>query len=208
MQRFLLAIDSISVWVGKGFAWAVLLLTLTTSYDVFMRYVFRDPTAWGYDAAYILYGTLFIMAGAYTLSRNGHVRGDVLYRFMPVRWQAGIDLSLYFLFFFPAVIALMYAGFDFAKLSWIMKERSAASPDGPPLYHFKTLIPIAGFFLFLQGIAETIRCIIGVRTGQWPPRLHDVEELEKQILEEAREGKSGSEILGEMGIRDAAEVKK
>lgn len=208
MQNFLLFIDKVSLWVGKTFAWAIVLLTLTTSYDVFMRYIFRDPTEWGYDAAYILYGTLFIMAGAYTLSRNAHVRGDVLYRFMPVRWQAGIDLVLYFLFFFPAVIALMYAGYDFAKLSWVMKERSASSPGGPPLYHFKSLIPIAGFFLFWQGVAETIRCIIGVKTGRWPPRLHDVEEMEKQIMDEAAEGKTGAEILADVGLRDAGEVKK
>ncbi len=195
MQRFLFFIDHTSVWVGKTFGWCILALTLATSYDVFMRYVFRAPTDWGYDASYMLYGSLFMMAGAYALSRNGHVRGDVLYRFMPIRWQAGVDLTLYFIFFFPAVIALMYSGFEYAKMAWVIKEHSALSPDGPPLYHFKSLIPLAGFFLFLQGIAEVVRCVRALKTGEWPQRLSDVEELEKQILKDAQQGMTGDEIL-------------
>ncbi len=207
MQRFLFFVDHTSVWVGKTFAWSIVILTLVTSYDVMMRYLFRDPTDWAYDASYILYGTLFLMAGAYALSRNGHVRGDVLYRFMPVRWQAGIDLALYFIFFFPAVLALMYSGYEFAKMSWVIGERSALSPAGPPLYHFKSLIPIAGFFLFLQGVAEVIRCIKGVQTGEWPQRLSDVEELEKQIMQDAKDGKTGEEILAHMGTGHKGEIK-
>lgn len=208
MQRFLFFIDHTSVWVGKTFAWSILVLTLVTSYDVMMRYLFRAPTDWAYDASYILYGTLFLMAGAYALSRNGHVRGDVLYRFMPVRWQAGIDLTLYFIFFFPAVIALMYSGYEFARMSWAIKEHSALSPAGPPIYHFKSLIPIAGFFLFLQGVAEVIRCIKGIQTGVWPQRLSDVEELEKQIMQDAKDGKTGDEILAHVGGAGHKEEKK
>jgi len=125
-----------------------------------------------------------MMAGAYALSRNGHVRGDVLYLHFPPRVQAGIDLVLYLIFFFPGVLALVYSGYEFAKMSWLMNEHSSASPNGPPIYHFKALIPLAGFFLCLQGFAEVARCIACLRDGRWPSRLHDIEELEKQILEE------------------------
>jgi TRAP-type mannitol/chloroaromatic compound transport system permease small subunit len=185
MQRFLVLIDTISTWVGKIFAWCIVILTLVVSYEVFVRYVLGRPTTWAYDVSYIMYGTLFMMAGAYTLSRNGHVRADVLYRFLPVRTQAGIDLVLYFIFFFPGIIALVYSGYAFAAFSWMIKERSSFSPDGPPLYHFKAVIPVAAFFLMVQGIAETIRCVIALRTGVWPQRLHDVEELEKEIIAHA-----------------------
>ncbi len=178
MERVLFLIDRLSTWAGKLFAWAVLVLTFTVSYEVFMRYVMGQPTAWAYDSAYILYGALFIMAGAYTLSQNGHVRGDVVYRLWPVRVQAGIDLVLYLLFFFPGIIALVYSGYGFAKLSWLVQERSSFSPDGPPLYHFKSLIPIAGALLLLQGLAELARAAIALKTGRWPRRLHDVHEVE------------------------------
>lgn len=184
MQRLLILVDQISTWVGHVFAWCILILTFAVSYEVFSRYVLKHPTTWAYDTAYILYGTLFMMAGAYTLSRNAHVRGDFLYRTWPPRVQAGLDLVLYFLFFFPGILGLVYAGYGFAKLSWTMHEHSSYTPGGPPIYPFKTLIPIAASFLLLQGIAEVIRCIICLRTGKWPRRLHDVEELEKVIIEQ------------------------
>lgn len=184
MQRLLILVDQISTWVGHAFAWCILILTFAVSYEVFSRYVLKHPTNWAYDTAYILYGTLFMMAGAYALSRNAHVRGDFLYRTWPPRVQAGLDLLLYFLFFFPGILALVYSGYGFAKLSWMMHEHSSATPNGPPIYPFKTLIPIAGALLALQGIAEVIRCVICLRTGKWPRRLHDVEELEKVIIEQ------------------------
>ena len=184
MQKFLLTVDAISTWVGKTFAWCILILTLAVSYEVFVRYVAGSPTTWAFDAGYILYGTLFMMAGAYTLARNGHVRGDFLYRQWAPRNQARIDLVLYFLFFFPGILAFIYSGFNFARMSWIMNEHSAFSPEGPPIYPFKTLIPITGVLLFFQGVAEVIRCVICIRTGAWPQRLHDVEELEKVIIEQ------------------------
>lgn len=186
MDRLLLAIDAISAWVGKAFGWSIVILTLAISYEVASRYLFGRPTDWAYDVSYMLYGALFIMAGAYTLSRNGHVRGDVVYRFFKPRTQAGIDLVLYVLFFFPGVLALIYSGWSFAELAWMVKEHSSFSPAGPPLYHFKSLIPLAGCFLLLQGLAETVRCILCIKTGEWPQRLADVEELEKVILEEAK----------------------
>ena len=182
MQRFVFFIDAISTWVGKLFAWCIVILTLVVSYEVFVRYVLGKPTTWAYDVSYIMYGTLFMMAGAYALARNSHVRGDVLYRFLPVRVQAGIDLVLYILFFFPGILALIYSGYGFAAFAWLIKERSSFSPDGPPLYHFKSVIPLAAFFLALQGIAETIRSAVALRTGAWPQRPHDVEELEKEII--------------------------
>lgn len=188
MERFMLAIDRINTLVGQTAAWCILILTFTTSYEVFMRYLFLAPTEWAFDASYMLYGTLFMLAGAYTLSRNGHVRGDFIYRSWTPARQAKWDLVLYFLFFFPGMLAFIYAGYKYAELSWMMKERSAASPFGPPVYHFKTLIPITGVLMVMQGVVEVVRCVQCIRTGVWPKRLHDVEEIEKVILERAGHG--------------------
>jgi len=182
VTRALFAIDALSTWVGKGFAWCILLLTFATSYEVFSRYLLGSPTDWAFDASYILYGALFMMAGAYTLSRNGHVRGDVLYGFFPVRLQAGLDLALYFLFFIPGVVALIWAGTTFAETSWAIREHSSVTASGPPVYHFKTFIPIAGALLLLQGVAEIVRCVIALRDGAWPSREHDVEEVDVDEL--------------------------
>ena len=188
MDRVLLLVDGISTWVGKTFGWCILILTLVTSYEVFSRYMFNAPTEWAFDASYMLYGALFMMAGAYTLARNAHVRGDFLYRKWSPRRQATLDLILYILFFFPGILALIYAGYNFARFSWLMNEHSSASPNGPPVYHFKMLIPITGVLMLMQGIVETIRCAICIRDGQWPQRLHDVEELDKIILDKAEHG--------------------
>jgi TRAP-type mannitol/chloroaromatic compound transport system permease small subunit len=184
LQRLLIPVDRVSTFIGQFFAWSILLLTFAVSYEVFSRYVLGAPTDWAFDASYILYGTLFIMAGAYALSRNAHVRGDFLYRAWKPRTQARMDLLLYFLFFFPGIIAFIYSGYGFAAQSWVTHEHSAYSPDGPPIYHYKTLIPATGVLLLLQGVVEVIRCLVCLRTGAWPQRLHDVEELEKVILEQ------------------------
>jgi TRAP-type mannitol/chloroaromatic compound transport system permease small subunit len=184
LQRLLLPVDRVSTIVGQFFAWSILLLTLAVSYEVFSRYVLGAPTDWAFDASYILYGVLFIMAGAYALARNAHVRGDFLYRAWSPKRQAGMDLALYFLFFFPGIIAFIYSGYGFAAQSWFSHEHSAYSPAGPPIYHYKTIIPVTGILLLLQGIVEVIRCLICLKTGGWPQRLHDVEELEKVILEQ------------------------
>ena len=198
-------VDQISTFVGKTAGWAILLLTFVTSYEVFMRYVLNAPTEWAFDASYILYGALFMLAGAYALSRNSHVRGDFLYRAWPVRRQAGMDLTLYVLFFFPGILALIYSGYGFAELAWLMKERSAASPNGPPVYHFKTLIPVTGALMLLQGIVEFMRCIIAYRDGQWPQRLHDVQELDQQMLQKAEQGEYQTiKDLEELGVRKGA----
>jgi TRAP-type mannitol/chloroaromatic compound transport system permease small subunit len=188
MQQFLFFVARISTWVGKLFAWAVVMLTAVVCYEVFMRYVMGAPTTWAYDVGYILYGSLFIMAGAYALAHRSHVRADVLYRLWPPRTQAALDLTLYIVFFLPAVLAFMYAGYHFAQMSWAMGERSPYSPAGPPLYHFKSLIPLSGFFLLLQGIAEVLRCIVTIKTGVWPPRLQDVKEIEEELLRKRQEG--------------------
>jgi TRAP-type mannitol/chloroaromatic compound transport system permease small subunit len=186
MTRFLFFIDSLSTWVGKSFAWLILVLTLGVSYEVFVRYVLRAPTTWAFDISYITYGGLFLMAGAYTLSRNGHVRGDVVYRFWRPRVQAAMDLALYVLFFLPAVGAWIYSGWGYAAASIRFREVSIFSPAGVPVFPLKTLIPVTGVLLLLQGVAEIIRCILCIRSGVWPQRLHDVEETESVILREKR----------------------
>ncbi len=204
-EEGLYIVDQISTFVGKTAGWAILILTMTTSYEVFMRYVFVAPTEWAFDASYILYGSLFMLAGAYALSRNSHVRGDFIYRAWSPRRQASMDLTLYLLFFFPGILALIYSGFGFAELSWIMKERSSASPNGPPVYHFKTLIPLTGILMLLQGIVEFMRCIIAVRDGRWPNRLHDVQELDQQMLQKAEQGEYQIvKDLEELGTRKGA----
>ncbi len=180
--RLVYWIDNLNTFIGKFFGWSIVLLTLATCYEVFARYVMRAPTDWAFDAAYILYGILFMMAGGYALARNGHVRGDWLYRTWRPRVQARWDLLLYFLFFFPGIIALIYSGWDYASQSWAMQERSLFTPNGPPIYHFKTIIPVTGFLLLLQGAAEVMRCLYCIRNDAWPPRLGDVEELE-QVLQ-------------------------
>jgi TRAP-type mannitol/chloroaromatic compound transport system permease small subunit len=185
MQRILLGIDRLSTMVGQAFAWCVLGLTLVVTYEVVVRYAFRAPTTWGYDVSYMLYGTLFMMAGAYALSRNGHVRGDFLYRMMAPRWQARLDALLYLLFFFPAIFAFMIYGWHFFGESYAQNERSMFSPTGPVIWPFKFLIPLVGFLLLLQGLAEFVRCIHCIRDGQWPQRLSDVEELDQIILAQA-----------------------
>ncbi len=184
LQRFLLMIDSFSMAVGHAFAWCILILTLGTSYEVFMRYVLNNPTSWAFDMSYILYGGLFIMAGAYALSRDAHVRGDVLFRLLPPRVQASIELVLYFIFFYPGVTALIIAGYGYAHDSFGYREVSVNSPVGVPIWQLKALIPAAGIMLFIQGIAQVIRCILCIQTGSWPRKLHDVEELESMVLHE------------------------
>ena len=166
LQRLLLPVDRVSTFVGQFFAWSIVLLTFAVSYEVFSRYVLGRPTDWAFDASYILYGTLFIMAGAYALSRNAHVRGDFLYRAWRPRTQAWMDLVLYFLFFFPGIIAFIYSGYGFAAQSWFSHEHSAYSPAGPPIYHYKTLIPVTGVLLLLQGIVEVVRCLVCITHGR------------------------------------------
>ncbi len=195
MQRYLLFIDDLSTWVGKTFAWCILILTAVVCYDVVLRYVFSAPTGWAYDTEYILYGTLFMMAGAYAVSQNAHVRGDFIARLLATKVKAGIELACLILFFFPAMLALLYSGYDYFHLSLLMNEHSSSSPTGPPIYPFKAVIPLAAIFMLLQGTVEFMRCVITLRTGSVPPRRRDVEELEKVILEEAKAGRTVDEIL-------------
>lgn len=185
MQKFLLCIDAISTFVGKVFAWLIVSLTLMISYEVFSRYALGEPHAWVFDVSNMMYGTLFMMAGAYTLAKKGHVRGDILYGFLTPRVQASIDLVLYIVFFIPGVIALVWAGWEFFGDSLAQNERSSIAADGPPIYPFKLVIPIAGAFLLLQGMAEIIRCFICIRAGEWPRREDDVEEVDVEKLKES-----------------------
>ncbi len=192
MNRYLFMIDRISAWSGKLFAWTVVMLTLLVCWDVTMRYVLNRPSQWVFDVAYILYGLLFMMAGAYTLSRNGHVRADMMYRSFQPRTQAWFDLVLYVVFFIPGISALVYAGIEFTQISWAMKEVSSVTSAGVPVYPYKLFIPIAGGLLLLQGIAEIIRCVQCIRSGEWPQRLHDVEEEDIEQIKELLSG-DGSE---------------
>ena len=184
MQKLLLFVDKLSTFVGQPFSWLIVGLTLLISWEVFSRYALDAPHAWAFDAMIMLYGTLFMMAGAYTLSKNGHVRGDVLYGFFRPRTQATLDLLLYFVFFIPGVIALTYAGYFYAAESWAINEHSNITADGPPVYPFKTVIPLAGAVLLLQGLVEIARCIICLRNGAWPSRGEDVEEVDVDKLKE------------------------
>jgi len=186
MTRFLFFIDSLSMWVGKAFGWLILVLTLGVSYEVFVRYALSAPTTWAFDFSYITYGALFLMAGAYTLSRGQHVRADVVYRLWKPRTQAMVDLVLYILFFLPAVAAFIYSGWNYAAMSIRFREVSIFSPAGVPVFPLKTLVPITGVLLLMQGLAEVIRCVICIRQGVWPQRLHDVEETESIILQEQK----------------------
>jgi TRAP-type mannitol/chloroaromatic compound transport system permease small subunit len=192
MERALLFIDRLNTLIGRGFAWSSLALVGVVCFEVFSRYLFHAPTKWAFDVSYMLYGTLFMFAGAYTLSRNGHVRGDFLYRTWQPKTQAWLDLVLYILFFFPGILALCIAGTFEADRAWMTWERSN-SPATMPLAPFKTIIPIVGVLMLLQGIVEFIRCIQCIRTGKWPRRLRDIEELENQILaERAAAAKGGN----------------
>ena len=172
------AIDQVSYWSGKTFAWLIVALTLVVSVEVFKRYILNAPTAWIFDFNNMLYGTLFMMCGAYTLAQGGHVRADFVYSYLRPRVQAALDLALYFLFFIPGILGLIYAGYDYAALSWRIGEHSTVTAEGPPIYHFKSVIPIAGALVMLQGMAEIVRCIECLRTGAWSPRLSDVEEID------------------------------
>jgi TRAP-type mannitol/chloroaromatic compound transport system permease small subunit len=184
MQNLLLFIDKVSTGVGQFFSWLIVALTLMISWEVFSRYFLDNPHAWAFDVMSMMYGSLFMMAGAYTLSKNGHVRGDVLYGFFPPRLQAWFDLILYFLFFIPGVFALAYAGYGFAADSWAINEHSNVTANGPPVYPFKTILPIAGAFLLAQGIVEIVRCIVCIQQGEWPKRGDDVDEVDVAKLKE------------------------
>ncbi len=177
------AIEGLSLWVGRAFGWCIMILTLSVSYEVFVRYVLNNPTVWAFDMMIQMYGALFLMCGAYALAQDTHVRADVLYRLFPVKVQASLDFVLYFLFFFPGITALAWYGYEIASDSWRYKEVSFNSPASIQIYFFKSLIPVAGVLLMIQGFAELIRCVIAMKTGKWPERLADVQETEDLLTE-------------------------
>ena len=199
MESFIFFIDKVTAWVGKAFGWCIMIMTLGVSYEVFVRYLLRDPTSWAFDISYMMYGTLFMMAGAYTLSRDGHVRGDVIYRLWKPKTQAKVEFTLYILFFFPGVLALIIAGLDYAGESWFYQEVSVMSPANVPVFQFKTITPIAGGLLFIQGLAQCCRCLICIKTGEWPRHLEDVEEMETVLLHQAEDETQTKSSLGMEG---------
>jgi TRAP-type mannitol/chloroaromatic compound transport system permease small subunit len=184
MNGYIRFADTLSAWAAKAFAWSIMVMTLGVSYEVFVRYVVGRPTVWAFDVSYMMYGTLFMLGGAYTLSRDAHVRADIFYRLMSARAQAALELALYFLFFFPGGLALIFAGWKYVSRSWRYHEVSTMSPANIPIYQFKTVIIVAGVLLVIQGIAQVMRCLICLRRGAWPPPPRDVEELEKILLQE------------------------
>jgi TRAP-type mannitol/chloroaromatic compound transport system permease small subunit len=185
MQRLIFAIDQLNKTIGHAFAWCIVILTFGTSYEVFVRYVLNDPTSWAFDMSYLMYGAVFFMAGAYTLSRGGHVRADMFYRLWRPRVQATVELILYVTFFFPGILALVYSGWSYGFESTRIFEVSVNSPAGVPIWPLKMMIPFGAALMVLQGLAEVLRCVQCLRDGEWSARMHDVEELEKQILAEA-----------------------
>ncbi|HSC97194.1 MAG TPA: TRAP transporter small permease subunit [Burkholderiales bacterium] len=199
INRYIYGMDVLSRSIGHAFAWCILILTLGTSYEVFVRYVLNAPTSWAFDFSYTMYGAMFFMAGAYALSRGSHVRCDMFYRLWPPRVQASVELVLYVLFFFPGILALVISGWDYGFESMRIREISVNSPAGMPIWPLKMLIPFGAALLALQGVAEVLRCIQCLRDRRWPPRLHDVEELEQQLMEE--HSKTGAQQAPEGGAR-------
>ena len=205
VQGFLHTIDGISTWVGKAAAWLIIALMTVVCVEVFKRYLMNAPTAWIFDLDNMLYGSLFMLCGAYTLAQNAHVRGDFLYSSMRPRTQAALDLVLYFVFFFPGIGALVYAGLDYAGDSWRIAEHSNVTADGPPVYHFKSVIPIAGALILLQGVAEIVRCVVCLQTGEWPSRLKDVAEIDV-IGEQLAHSEYVDDESRKMAIEGAARI--
>ena len=191
MIRYIRFADSISAWFGKAFAWLIVLMTFGTSYEVFVRYVLGNPTPWALDVSFIMYGTLFMMGGAYTLSRGQHVRGDFLYRTWQPRTQAKVDLVLYLFFFFPGVLALVFSGWKYASRSWGYTEVSVNSPAGIPIFQFKSVLVAAGLLLVIQGVAQVFRCILAIRTNEWVEAEEDVLETEDILIKKAHEVETG-----------------
>jgi TRAP-type mannitol/chloroaromatic compound transport system permease small subunit len=196
LNRVIYGIDQLSKSVGHAFAWCIVILTLGTCYEVFVRYVLNNPTAWAFDMSYLMYGAVFFMAGAYTLSRGGHVRADMYYRRWRPRVQATVELVLYVIFFFPGVLALVVAGWGYGYSSARIFEVSVNSPAGVPIWPLKMMIPVGAGLLALQGLAEVLRCIQCLVDGNWAPRLHDVEELENQILQQHAAKSEGAAVEG------------
>lgn len=200
-ERFLHAIDNFSMWVGKAAAWLIVGLMAVVCIEVFKRYIMNAPTAWIFDLNNMLYGTTFMLCGAYALAQNAHVRGDFLYSTMRPRTQAALDLVLYFVFFLPGITALLYAGWDYAGDAWRIREHSNVTADGPPIYPFKTVIPIAGALVLLQGVSEIARCVLCLKNGVWPARVKDVAEID--VVEEQL---AASEHVDEESRRAAIEA--
>jgi TRAP-type mannitol/chloroaromatic compound transport system permease small subunit len=189
MEHYIKFADALSTSMGKAFAWCIVILMGGTVYEVVMAYVFNAPTLWNFDFSMQMYGAILMMSGAYTLAQEAHVRGDVIYRLFSNRVQASIDFVLYFIFFFPGVIALAFYGYEYAALAWKIKETSWSSPAQIQIYMVKAMIPCAGVLLTIQGLSELFRCIICIRTGQWPARMVVAEETEKILMKAAEEGK-------------------
>ncbi len=187
MTSIIHSIESLNIWIGRAFGWCILILTLSVSYEVFVRYVLNAPTVWAFDMMVQMYGALFLMAGPYALAQDAHVRADVIHRLLSVRWQARIDFVLYVFFFFPGMLALFWFGMEIASDSWRYQEVSWNSPARIQIYFFKTLIPLAGALLILQGVSECMRCFLAMKSGSWLPRMEDARETEDLLRAQVAE---------------------
>ena len=196
MKKYIYFLESLSIWIGRAFGWCILVLTLSVTYEVFVRYVLNAPTVWAFDMMVQMYGALFLMAGPYALAQDAHVRGDVIYRLFPFKVQARIDLILYIFFFFPGMLALFYFGYEIASDSWRYKEVSWNSPARIQIYFFKSLIPLAGGLLILQGVSESMRCIVCIKNGKWMKRHDDVRETEEDLISRKKEEERQRKALG------------
>ena len=200
LQQLIYAIDQLNKTIGHAFAWCIMIVTFGTCYEVFVRYVLDDPTSWAFDLSYMMYGAVFYMAGAYTLSRGGHVRADMFYRLWSERTQAGVELLLYMIFFFPGILALVIAGWGYGYESMRIREVSVNSPAGMPIWPLKMMICVGAGLMVLQGFAEVMRCLQCLRDGRWSARMDDVEELEKQILEQHARAAAASAVPLAQGV--------
>jgi TRAP-type mannitol/chloroaromatic compound transport system permease small subunit len=163
--RIVLLIDALSDWSGRVVAWLIVPLMLSLTYEVLARYVFSAPTIWAYDVSYMLYGSHFMLGAGYTLYRGGHIRTDMLYHRWSPRMQGAVDAIGYLCFFFPAMLFFFWMGGQEAWHAWQILETSDASPWRPPLYPFKTVIPVTAALLLVQGVSEFLKSLHAVRTG-------------------------------------------
>ena len=153
-------IDRFNEYVAKGVSILILISSLAVCYEVLARYVLANPTIWSYEASYMMSSAYWLLGGAWTLKIGRHVTVDVIYsRFFSPRTQAAVDIFFYLVLYLPITIFVLIFGIEYAWESWKLGELSHLSPWHPPIYPFKTLIPLTFFMLTIQGIAELTRCI-------------------------------------------------
>ena len=167
-MRIVKSIDKFSEWTGALSAWIVIPLMLVVIYEVFLRHVLNAPTGWGYDVLWMLFSAQFLLGGAFTLLRKGHIRIDIVYGVLSEKAKLIYDIVNTLVVILPPAVLLTYAGILFAGDAWTSGEKLSTTnwffPSGPS----KSLIPIGFFLLALQCVAEVIRNISELRKGKQP----------------------------------------